>query len=529
MSDNIDNFHDHHEEKYSSKMFDEYRSHIHLEINPDRHVDTIRNRIVNDDLKKKGLRPGKDYRRTEEQVLDNRTKAILLKLLKSKVLEEINGCISTGKEGNVYIGIRGENAPKDWPNEFAVKIYKTCILKFKDRDRYVSGELRFQHKAGTRNSRKSVILWAEKEFRNLSRFYKQGIPSPRPLLVKSNIIFMELITQNNLPAPLLRDVRLQPEEYEKMYIQVMYNMREIYHKCNLVHADLSEYNLLVRDKKAIFIDVGQAVEHDNVNSTIFLRNDISVITKFFQSVGVKTAPLMRSFEFVVEEELVTDEAWVLNEIRQMEEEMSVEEFIGVFIPQRLDQVTNPDLEVMDIEDGDYSSAALHGAYTGIVPSELAPYEGDFLDEIDFEEEDYSDNDDDVEFYDVDIKQIVRPSAIENTKKKNEVTTSTTTTTESIKDENIKEKEQKNIKNKTDKEEEIDDEDNEDEEEEEEEDGEDNQEKSILKQSLHRKNYSKEEWKQIQRKLKVARREKRLSKTPKIEKRKKYRKSHPNAK
>ena len=189
MDDHLSSYHDNHEEKYSSKMFDEYKSHIHLEINPDRHVDTIRNRIVNDDLKRKGLRPGKDYRRTEEQVLDNRTKAILLKLLKSKILEEINGCISTGKEGNVYIGIRGENAPKDWPEKFAVKIYKTCILKFKDRDRYVSGELRFQHKAGTRNSRKSVILWAEKEFRNLSRFYKQGIPSPRPLLVKSNIIF----------------------------------------------------------------------------------------------------------------------------------------------------------------------------------------------------------------------------------------------------------------------------------------------------------------------------------------------------
>ena len=519
-----DKFHTHNEEKYSPKMFEEYRSHIHLEINPDRNVDTIRNRIVNDDLKRKGLRPGKDYRRTEEQVLDNRTKAILLKLLKSKVLEEINGCISTGKEGNVYIGIKGENAPKDWPNEFAVKIYKTCILKFKDRDRYVSGELRFQHKAGTRNSRKSVILWAEKEFRNLSRFYKQGIPSPRPLLVKSNIIFMELITQNNLPAPLLRDVRLQPEDYERLYIQVMYNMREIYHKCNLVHADLSEYNLLVRDKKAIFIDVGQAVEHDNVNSTIFLRNDISVITKFFQNVGVKTAPLMRSFEFVVEEELVTDEAWVLKEIRQMEEEMSVEEFVGVFIPQRLDQVTNPDIEVMDIEDGDYSSAALHGAYTGIVPSELAPYEGDFLDEIDFEEEDYSDDEEDVEFYDVDVKQIVRPSAMTN-KNKNEAIPKAAN-----KEDNKNDKSDKEHKTPDNNKEDINNDENIDEEEEEEEDeDEQGQEKSILKQSFDRKNFSKEEWKQIQKKLKVARREKRMTKTSKIVKRKKYRKSHPNAK
>lgn len=96
-----------------------------------------------------------------------------------------------------------------------------------------------------------------------------------------------------------------------------------------------------------------------MNSTVFLRNDFAVITKFFQSVGVKTAPLMRSFEFVVEEELVTDRGWVLNEIRQMEEEMSTEEFTNVFIPQRLDQVTNPDIEIVN---SDYSRAALYGCY-----------------------------------------------------------------------------------------------------------------------------------------------------------------------
>ena len=476
-------------EHLTPNMIKELGSHLHFEINPDRNVDVVRNRIINDDLKRRGQRAPKDYRRTEEQVLDNRTKAILFKLLRGKILGEINGCISTGKEGNVYIGVRGENAPKDWPEEFAVKIYKTCILKFKDRDRYISGEMRFQHKAGSRNSRKSVILWAEKEFRNLSRYYKQGIPSPRPLLVKSNIIFMELITQDGMPAPLLRDVRLEQQEYEEMYKQIMYNMRDVYHKCNLVHADLSEYNILVRDKKAIFIDVGQAVEHDNVNSTIFLRNDIVVITKFFKSVGVKTAPLMRSFEFVVEEELVTDADWVLNEIRNMDEDMSTEEFIGVFIPQRLDQVTDPDIEVMDLEDGDYSSAALHGAFTGIVPSELAPYEGDYLDEIDFEEEDYDDD-----FY---MDQNGFELAKENQDNLN----------------------QKNNNGNENKNEEEDD----DEEEEEEEV------KSVLKKSLDRKKFSKEEWKQMKKQIKEARREKRKTKKSKIVKRKQYRKSHPNAK
>ena len=40
------------------------------------------------------------------------------------------------KEANVYHAYQGEK-------EFAIKIYKTSILIFKDRDRYVSGEFRY--------------------------------------------------------------------------------------------------------------------------------------------------------------------------------------------------------------------------------------------------------------------------------------------------------------------------------------------------------------------------------------------------
>lgn len=440
----------------SPQMIERFSNKLNFEITPNHFVDTARNRIESDDQKRKASKPGKDYRRTEEQVLDNRTKVVLFKLLNRKIIKEINGCISTGKEGNVYIGLKGENAPEDWPEEFAIKIYKTCILKFKDRDRYVSGELRFQHKAGTRNSRKSVILWAEKEFRNLCRLYKQQIPSPRPLLVKGNIIIMELIKDGENPAPLLRDSNLNPEEAEAMYKQIIYYLRNIYQNCMLVHADLSEYNILVRDKKAVFIDVGQAVEHDNPNSTIFLRNDISVITRFFKNIGVKTIPYMRLFEFIVEPVLVGDNDWVFNEIKEMEEDMSVEEFTGVFIPQRLDQVTDPEIEVVDMEYGDYDNAALHGALTGIVPSELAPCP-DLM-----EEEDY----DDIEEEDVG-------------------------------------------------------EDGPNEEEEEEEDN--------KIETLDRKNFTKEEWKEKLKEIKQARREKRKIKKPKALKRKQYRKSHPNAK
>ena len=79
---------------------------------------------------------GRDDRATSEQVLDPRTRLILFKLLSNGFLNKIDGCLSTGKEANVYYASSPSGA------EYAVKVYKTSILVFKDRDKYVSGEHR---------------------------------------------------------------------------------------------------------------------------------------------------------------------------------------------------------------------------------------------------------------------------------------------------------------------------------------------------------------------------------------------------
>lgn len=56
----------------------------------------------------------------------------------------IAGCLSTGKEANVYYA-RGVGKDEEDIQEYAVKIFKTSILVFKDRDKYVSGEYRFRN------------------------------------------------------------------------------------------------------------------------------------------------------------------------------------------------------------------------------------------------------------------------------------------------------------------------------------------------------------------------------------------------
>ena len=214
----------------------------------------------------------KSDRATAEQVMDARTRIILFKMLNKGIIDEINGCISTGKEANVY------HARSKTGIEFAIKIYKTSILVFKDRDKYVSGEFRFRHGYCRSNPRKMVRTWAEKEMRNLNRLQQGGIKSPKPILLKSHVLLMDFIGENGFPCPKLKDAVLQTSEPRKLYRECVEIMWKLYNKCKLVHADLSEYNILYHEESLVIIDVSQAVEHEHPMAFEFLRKDCTNIT-----------------------------------------------------------------------------------------------------------------------------------------------------------------------------------------------------------------------------------------------------------
>jgi RIO kinase 1 len=173
----------------------------------------VQNDIVRSEKKseKRANSKGKEARATIEQVLDPRTRLILFKLMGVGFLTHIDGCLSTGKEANVYYA-KGENG-----KEYAVKIFKTSILVFKDRDKYVSGEYRFRHGYCRSNPRKMVKVWAEKEMRNLKRLQMAGLPSPVPHVLKSHVLIMDFLGQNGWCAPRLKDAQLNFQQLHENY------------------------------------------------------------------------------------------------------------------------------------------------------------------------------------------------------------------------------------------------------------------------------------------------------------------------
>ncbi|EJU03040.1 RIO1-domain-containing protein [Dacryopinax primogenitus] len=259
-------------------------------------------------------------RATSEQVLDPRTRLILFKMIGRGLVGEVNGCISTGKEANVYHAL----TPSHPPTHLALKIYKTSILVFKDRDRYVTGEHRFRHGYSRRNPRKMVRLWAEKETRNLKRLWTAGVRCPEPIEVRENVLVLGFLGQEGWASPRLKDASLPEGSVQELYEELVVAMRRMYQTCRLVHADLSEYNILYHNSHLYIIDVSQSVEHDHPHAFDFLRQDIKNVEEYFARLGGRTLGLRRTFEFVTRD-------WVGSLAREGEgvgEEAEGEERLG---------------------------------------------------------------------------------------------------------------------------------------------------------------------------------------------------------
>lgn len=329
------------------------------------------------------MQKDKADRATVEQVLDPRTRIILFKMLNRGIFYEINGCISTGKEANVYHAMTEDGQHR------AIKVYKTSILTFKDRDRYVTGEFRFRHGYSKSNPRKMVKVWAEKEMRNLRRIQQAGIPSPNALVLRMHVLVMEFLgDKNGWAYPRLKDAQIETSRYPALYYQLVKNVRTMYQVCKLVHADLSEYNILYHSRKLYIIDVSQSVEHDHPHASEFLRKDLSNVTDYFAKKGVRVMSIMELFKFVTDVTFGNEEEEVdarLEKVRvdlkaclsgrvcwlislslthtQIQEEMnanpsleinSVEDeiFMKSYIPTTLEEVIDIDRDTLIVEQGD---------------------------------------------------------------------------------------------------------------------------------------------------------------------------------
>jgi len=225
----------------------------------------------------------KKEKSTAEKAIDEKSRILLFKLLDRGVLDSINGIIATGKE-SVVVHAKGENPEKGITmGEVAIKIFKTTITEFQNRIQYIVGDpvLEQAGKLSRQNPKLTIPLWAEKEMHNLNRMRKSGIACPEVLLLKKHILVMTFIGKDGRAAPTLKNVQFSPELFDNIWNQTVALMVKLYKECDLIHADLSEYNLMWHENKLWCIDVSQAVRITHPMAYRFLWRDCNNICKFF--------------------------------------------------------------------------------------------------------------------------------------------------------------------------------------------------------------------------------------------------------
>jgi len=223
----------------------------------------------------------RDLFKTVEEVFDSFTMGHVYRLMKKGLIWDLKGVVSSGKEARVYWGVNREK------RDVAVKIYLTATAEFrKSIKKYVIGDPRLEEAWRGGNFRTLIYEWTRKEYRNLRRMREAGVRVPEPLGFSGNVLVMEFLGEKGYRAPLLHEAAasLPAEELARIYDDVALQVRSIVCEARLVHADLSEYNIMLWDGKPWIIDVAQAVHVQHPLAREFLERDIANITRFFEGV-----------------------------------------------------------------------------------------------------------------------------------------------------------------------------------------------------------------------------------------------------
>lgn len=217
------------------------------------------------------------------------------------VLSKVKG----GKEASVYrcagsVATEGDYVaakvyrPRMFRNLRNDKMYRQGRQTLKANGKVVKNNdhriLRAMGKKSTFGEQVSHTSWLMYEYTTLEKLYNAGAAVPKPIAVNDNAILMSYHGDAYMSAPTLSEVELAPEEVEPLFAEVMQNIALML-GFNLVHGDLSPYNILYWEGNITFIDFPQVVYTDsNDNAFEIFQRDMERVCDYFIRLGMDINP-----------------------------------------------------------------------------------------------------------------------------------------------------------------------------------------------------------------------------------------------
>ncbi len=188
-------------------------------------------------------------------------------LVKAKVLEAFGKPLGVGKEADVYDALSPEG------RRVAVKFHRLGRTSFRQTRRkrgYIAHQRRVSWLYQSR-------LAAEKEFEALKLVYPLDVAVPEPIQKNRHVIVMGMIEGTELYN------YLEFPDPEKVFNEILLHVRKAYLEAGVIHADLSEFNIILKpDWHILIIDWPQYVRVDHPNADQLLKRDVRNVVRFFR-------------------------------------------------------------------------------------------------------------------------------------------------------------------------------------------------------------------------------------------------------
>jgi RIO kinase 1 len=234
------------------------------------------------------------------------------------LIEAVLRPIKSGKEASVHLCRANRRTTGE--DLVVLKAFHPLDRRdFRDESMYRDGEwikerrVRVALEKKTRFGREvQGMIWVDREWETLRALSAGGAPVPRPIECTGDAILMTYVGDDGFAAPQLRSYEVDDaDEAEALVDQVLRAIERMLF-LNVVHGDLSAYNLLVWNGLVTVIDLPQAVDpRKNRHAKAFLERDVERICEWASHHGVHrpagriAGDLWTSWEFadLVPEEL----------------------------------------------------------------------------------------------------------------------------------------------------------------------------------------------------------------------------------